>query len=164
MSTNEYVKKCKKILYKKYNNCAIINKININDYYHKLDNIKQCCCCFKEFNLLYSIKYNYKNNKKYYFLFIDEFDNKITIKNIKDELDKLYKLWYFTINYNNKYYLKFLRRIGYNLCNKLYLYISSKEIDDDAIQYINNINNHINDDYNDKKEFYDFIDFNYINI
>ena len=152
----------KKILYKKYNNCAIIKNVNVNNYYHKLDNIKKCCSCFNDFYSLYSIKYNYKKNKEYYFAFIDEFDDKITIKNVKDELNKLYNLWYFTINYNNKYYLKFLRRIGYNILNKVYLFISSKNIDEEALQYIYNINNHLNDDYAGKKYFYDFITIYYV--
>ena len=152
----------KKILYKKNDNCATINKLNVDLYFNKFDNIKNCCTCFKDFKSLYSIKYNYKRTRKYYFSFIHHFNGKITVKTVKEELDKLYNIWQYTINYNNKYYLKFLRRIGYNLINNLYLFISSDDIDEDALEFINNINNKKIEDYEEKKIFYDFINLYYI--
>ena len=159
IKTENYIKK---LLYKKNDNCASINKLNVYLYLNKFDNIKNCCTCFKDFNSLYSIKYNYKRKKNYYFSFINHFNNKITINIVKEELDKLYNIWQYTINYKNKYYLKFLRRIGYNLITKLYLFISSDEIDTEALDYLNTINNHTNEDYEEKKIFYDFIDYIYI--
>lgn len=152
-----------KNLHKRYSNCTTITNLNIYKNCYKLDNIKKDVLLFTEYDSIYSMKYYYKKDKRYYFIFIEKIDEKITTKILQDKIDKLYNLWCITKNNTNKYYQKFLRRIKYNILNKLYLFISSNDINNDALEYLNNIYKCANEDYEEKKEFYDFIIIKYQN-
>ncbi len=146
-----------KFLHKQNNNCTTIKELNIYKNCYNNDFITKDVIKFKNFDEIYMMKYNYKKNKKYYYIIIEKIENILTLDIIKEKIDKLYNLFIITKNNKNKYYQKFLRRIKYNILNNIYLFISCEKIEDDAINYINNFNNKKSDDYNEKKDFYDFI-------
>ena len=161
--------KLKKLLHKENNNCSIIKKIDIDKIFYLYDNDKDYCNWYKDYSTLYSLKYNYHRIKKHYLIFVKDYDNNIvTLKNIEDEIYKMYRMWYFAEKLNNKYYTKFLRRLKYNILDNFHLFIISKNIDEDALKYINNINskeidiNYVINDHSTNKKFYDFIRISYL--
>jgi len=160
--------KLKKSLHKENNNCSIIKKIDIEKIFFINDEKKDYCNWYKDYTSLYSLKYNYHRIKKHYLIFVKNYENVVTLKDVKDEIYKLYRMWYFAETLNNKYYSKFLRRLKYNILDKFYIYITSEKIDEDALKYINDINSkdidirNVIDDYSAKKKFYDFIRISYI--
>jgi hypothetical protein len=160
--------KLKKLLHKENNNCSIIKKIDIEKIFFLNDKDKEYCNWYKDYTSLYSLKYNYHRIKKHYLIFVQNYDDIVTLKDVKDEIYKMHRMWYFAENLNNKYYTKFLRRLKYNILDNFYIYITSKNIDDDALKYINDINSKdidihdVIEDYSSKKKFYDFMRISYI--
>jgi len=117
-----------------FNNNSIINKLNIEDYCYKLDNLKDNVMMFNNYDQLYSIKDN--KNKRYYMAFVQEIEN---MNEIDIVVNKLRGLLENTVNeINNKYYQKFLRRIKYDKITSIFLFIYCKNCDEEKNYSLSN--------------------------